>query len=171
MKKNISKKIDIVKEINALAVKAIMTVVIDYSHIKSLEIKYIRRALFEKHIKIKVFKNTLARKAFRNTPQESLCDFFSGPMLVIFSDEHISEPMKIINKLKSKYNEIKIKSICVYGNLFFEEHIKTLTDLPNKSDAIAKLNMCIKLPILNIANYMKSPYNKLYYLLQTLSNK
>lgn len=171
MNKSINRKLDTVKEINALATSAVMTIAVDYSKIKSLEIKHIRRTLFEKHVKIKVFKNTLAKKAFKNTQNELLSTVFSGPILIIFSSKHISDLIRTIDQLKSKYNEIKIKSICIYGNLFFEKDIKELKNIPNMQEAIAKLITYIRLPILNVKNYIKNPYNKLYWLLKILSEK
>ena len=171
MKKNINKKIGIVDEINILATEAVMTIAIDYSKIKSLDIKYIRQSLFKKDIKVKVFKNTLAKRAFRNTLNESLSDFFSGQVLMIFSNNDISEPIKMIDRLKTKYNEIKIRSICVYGKLFVEKNIKELINLPDKLGALAQFNMCLKSPVLTIATYIKNPCNQLYFLLKILSEK
>jgi len=171
MKKNIKKKINIVNEISILAEEAVMTILIDYSNIKSLDIKYIRRALFEKNIKLKVFKNTLAKTAFQTTIHKHLCEFLSGQTLMIFSKNDITKPIKIIDRLKTKYNEIKIKSLSIYGKLFFEKNIKELKKLPTKEIALTQFSLYIKTPILNITNCLNSPHSKLYFLLKTLSEK
>jgi len=171
MKTNTEKKTNILKEITLLAKNSISTIIINYSNIKSLELKYFRKSLFDNKIKAKVLKNTLAKKAFQKTINEKLSKDITGQTLAIFSDNDITSPIKIVNEFRNKYNEIKIKSICIHGTLFSEKNINELINLPNKKNAIIKLNTYIKLPILNMINYLKQPNNKLHSLIKTISHK
>jgi len=169
MKKNIENKSKIIQDIKILTENSILTMIVDYSKIKSLEIKYIRRALSEKNITAKVYKNTLAKKAIENTSNDILTKNFSGQMLTIFSKTDIISPIKILNNFRKQYTNLKIKVICIDGKLFFEKNIKELINLPTKKDAIIILNIYIKLPILNIMRNLKYPYLKLLTLINLIS--
>lgn len=170
MKKILEKKQELIKKINLLAEKSISTMIIDYSKIKSIEIKYIRKSLHEKKINVKVLKNTIAKKALTNTQNEKLCKDLIGQTLLIFSENDIVTPIKTINKLKKKYNNIKIKSICIYSNLFSGKHINDLINLPTKKQAIANLNIKLKLPIIKLINYLKYPHTRLNLILKSMTN-
>ena len=171
MKKNLKKKAKIIEDINKLANNSILTAVINYSNIKSLEIKYIRCALNKNNIITKVIKNTLAKKAFYNTTSKELNKNITGKIITIFSKNEVSTPIKILNNFKDKYNNFKIKSICIHGKLFSEKNINELIKLPNKKQGIQKINMYIKIPIFNIIKNFKYPYIKLFILFKLISKK
>ncbi len=171
MNKNLKKKKKTIKAINILANNSISTIIVDYSRIKSLDFKYIRRTLFVKNIDTKVLKNSLAKKGFEKTKNEALTKNFAGQIFTIFSKEKISLPIKIINNLQKDFNNLQVKSICVHGKLFSKHDIKKLINLPNKKYIIVKFAKCLKLPMINIINCIKYPYKKLLILLKLILKK
>jgi len=170
MKTNLKKKINIVNDVSQLAENSISTTIIDYSKLTSLEIKYIRKSLFEKNIKVKVLKNTLAKKIFQNTNNHVLTDYLIGQTMIVFSEDDISNPMKILSELKKEYTNIKIKSICVYNQLFFEKNMTNLINLPNKTQALSKFVICIKFPLKKIVNNLNYPCVRLLNVLKLINN-
>lgn len=171
MKENLKKKITIINDVSNLAENSIAIIIIDYAKLTSLEIKYIRQALFKQNIKAKVLKNTLAKKIFQNTNYNLLNNYMIGQTMIIFSKNEISSPIKILNDLKRKYTNIKIKSICIYNRLFFEKNIKELIELPSKELALYKFVTCLKLPLIQVINNLNYPCTKLLTLLKLTENQ
>lgn len=155
MKLNIEKKENIVNVVKKLANISILTMVIEYSKIKSLDINIIRKTLFEMNVGVKVLKNTLAKKAFKDTSNNLLNAYFKGQILLIFSYNNYVLPIKTINELQNQYENFKVKAVCLYGNLFINDKISELEKLPDYSTALIKFNQKIKFSILQFINCLK----------------
>lgn len=171
MKENLKKKINIIKDVSILADNSVSIIIMDYSKLTSLEIKYIRQALFKKKINTKVLKNTLAKKIFQNTNNHLLNNYMTGQTMIIFSKTDISSPIKILNELKKNYTNIKIKSISIYNRIFSEKNIQEIIDLPNKDLALYRFITCLKLPLINFIKNLNYPCIKLVTLLKLTENK
>lgn len=78
MKTTKEKKKNIIKEINNLLINSVSTTILDYSKVTSLELKHIRKALFNKNIKAKVLKNNLIKKALNETANDKLLPYIHG---------------------------------------------------------------------------------------------
>lgn len=154
MKKINERKAALLKEINDLSNKSLSITIVDYSKITSLELKQIRKKLFAKNFKTKVFKNKLTQKAIINTNNNTLSSYITGQILMIFSESEISEPLKIINYFTSKNANLKIKATCVYGKVFINENLKKITNLNSTDDQLCNLIYTIKYPIIKLSQIL-----------------
>lgn len=168
MKKIIEKKEKLLEEITFLSKNYSSMIIVDYSKMKSTEMKFIRKLFFENNIDFKVFKNTLVKKAFIKTNNESLCDFLKGQILLIFSKKDPVLPIKMINNFSKEYEFIKIKLICLYGNIFFENNINDLINLPNKENSLFKFQILTKTPLLKFNNNLKYMLKRFLLLINSI---
>ncbi|HFL8824434.1 MAG TPA: 50S ribosomal protein L10 [Candidatus Azoamicus sp. OHIO1] len=158
MNTNIKKKIDIVNDIHELSLKSISTTIVEFKKITSLEIKFLRKELFEKDIKIKVLKNTLTKRAISNTKNEILTKHINGQIFIIFSEKEINLPIKILDKFIKKNANFKIKAICLYGEIYLENDIKKVINTPNKETAILNLISLLNKPLTNLNTVLNLIY-------------
>ncbi|HIH2763014.1 MAG TPA: 50S ribosomal protein L10 [Candidatus Azoamicus sp.] len=156
MKTTKEKKTHIIKEINTLLVKSISTTIIDYSKVTSLELKQMRKALFNKNIKAKVLKNNLTKKALIETENNKLLPYITGQILIVFSDTEISEPLKIIKKFNSKNENLKIKATYLYGKVFETTEIHKVVNLRSKEQELQKLIYSLKTPIIRLVQILNN---------------
>lgn len=156
MKTTKEKKTHIIKEINTLLMKSISTTIIDYSKVTSLELKQIRKALFNKNIKAKVLKNNLTKKALIETENNKLLPYITGQILIIFSDFEISEPLKIIKIFNSKNENLKIKATYLYGKVFETAEIHKIVNLRSKEQELQKLIYSLKTPIIRLVQILNN---------------
>jgi large subunit ribosomal protein L10 len=154
MKNTNKKKISLITEINNLSSESISTTVIDYTKVTSLELKQLRKALFNKDIKAKILKNTLTKKALLNS-QKELIPYINGQTLLVFSKTEISIPIKIIKDYAQKATNLKIKAIYVYGKIFKDEGIQQIINLKSKEHEITKIIKYIEMPISKLINVLK----------------
>lgn len=152
------KKKKIITEINKYSSEAIFTSIIEYKGTKSIDMKYLRKECHENNIIIKVVKNTLATIAFKNTINEKISNDFKNQVLIIFSNNNISTPIKLINNyIKKNKGNLKIKKICLYGKLIENENIDFLINLPDRDTAIYNLISTIQAPIKNLLSLLNLP--------------
>lgn len=156
MKTTKEKKTHIIKEINDLITKSISTTVIDFSKVTSLELKQVRKALFNKNIKAKVLKNNLTKKALIETENNKLLPYINGQILIIFSDFEISEPLKIIKTYSSKNDNLKIRATYVYGKIFSNIDIQKIINLNSKEQELFNLIYGLKTPIVRLAHILNN---------------
>lgn len=156
MKTSKEKKAHIIKEINDLITKSISTTIIDFSKVTSLELKQIRKALFNKNIKAKVLKNNLTKKALIETKNNTLLPYINGQILIIFSDFEISEPLKIIKNFNLKNENLKIKATYVYGRIFENTEIQKIINLKSKEQELQKLIYSLKTPMIRLVQTLNT---------------
>lgn len=156
MKTTKEKKAHIIKEINNLIKNSVSTTIIDYSKVTSLELKYIRKALYDKNIKAKVLKNNLIKKALKETANDNLLPYITGQILIIFSDIEISEPLKIIKSFNLKNENIKIKAAYIYGKVFANKEIQKAINLNSIEQELINVTYSLKMPIIRLVITLKS---------------
>ena len=156
MKTTKEKKKNIVKDINNLLANSVSTTILDYSKVTSLELKHIRKALFNRNIKAKVLKNNLIKKALNETENNKLLPYVRGQILIIFSNSEISEPLKIIKDFNSKNENIKIKATYLYGRIFENKDIQKIIRLNSKEQELQNLIYSLKISIIRLAQILNN---------------
>lgn len=156
MKTTKEKKASIIKDINNLILNSVSTTIIDYSKVTSLELKKIRRDLFNKNIKAKVLKNNLVKKSLIETDNNKLLPYINGQILLLFSNNEISEPLKIIKTYSSKNDNLKIRATYVYGKIFSNIDIQKIINLNSKEQELFNLIYGLKTPIVRLAHILNN---------------
>lgn len=168
MKKITEKKKKSLEELISLSENFSSLILIDYSKVKSTDMKYIRKSFFDNNINIKVFKNTLAKKIFLEKENKEICEFLKGQILLIFSKNDPILPIKIVDNFSRENDEIKIKLIYLYGNIFFEKNVNELINLPDTKKSLFNLQMFLKTPLLRFNNNLKYMLKRFSLLLSSL---
>jgi large subunit ribosomal protein L10 len=156
MKTTKEKKASIIKDINNLILNSVSTTIIDYSKVTSLELKKIRHDLFNKNIKAKVLKNNLVKKSLIETDNNKLLPYINGQILLLFSNNEISEPLKIIKTYSSKNDNLKIRATYVYGKIFSNIDIQKIINLNSKEQELFNLIYGLKTPIVRLAHILNN---------------
>ena len=156
MKNTKEKKKNIITEINNLLLNSVSTTILEYSKVTSLELKHIRKALFNKNIKAKVLKNNLIKKALTETENGKLLPYVHGQILIIFSNSELSEPLKIIKDFNSKNKNIKIKATYLYGRIFENKDINKIIRLNSKEQELQNLIYSLKISVIRLAQILNN---------------
>lgn len=156
MKTTKEKKKNMIQEINNLLTNSVSTTIIDYSKVTSLELKHMRKALFNKNIKAKVLKNNLTKKALNETNNNKLLPYINGQILIIFSNSEISEPLKIVKKFNSKNENVKIKATYLYGRVFENKDIQKIINLNSKEQELENLVYSLKIHVIRLVQILNN---------------
>ena len=163
---NIGEKKDVVKEVSEVASTAQSAVAAEYRGLTVQELMTLRSNARDLGVYVKVIKNSLAKRAIKNTEFECMDPSLKGPLIFAFSKEDLGSAAKLINDFQKDNNLLKPIVVAVNGELVDVAKISQIAALPNKDQAISMLMAVMKLPIEKFVRTLSAPNIKL---VQTIS--
>ena len=133
-----AEKHNFVKEFNSVIKNKNFLVIAHYKGLTVSEISDLRNQIREKNAFFKVAKNTLARRAIKETNFEKLDKFFVGPTSIAFSDDPVGTSKVMIDYSKENENLKVIAGVMGDKELTIDE-IKKLASLPSMDALRAKI--------------------------------
>ena len=116
-----------------------------------------RNELREAGATYQVVKNTLARRAVKDTPFEEVSEHFIGVTSVAWTNSEPVDLSKIVSKYIKDYKDIlKFKTGVVEGNTVDFAQVKQIASLPSKEELIAKLLFLLKSPAQRLATVLNA---------------
>tara|TARA_B100001250_G_C19741210_1_gene763147 strand:- start:31 stop:558 length:528 start_codon:yes stop_codon:yes gene_type:complete len=163
---NIGEKKDVVKEVSEVASTAQSAVAAEYRGLTVDELMTLRSNARDLGVYVKVIKNSLAKRAIKNTEFECMDPSLKGPLIFAFSKEDLGSAAKLINDFQKDNNLLKPIVVAVNGELVDVAKISQIAALPNKDQAISMLMAVMKLPIEKFVRTLSAPNIQL---VQTIS--
>lgn len=133
----IEKKAEVVKEILDNLKESSGTVFVDYRGLTDEELTQLRRKLREQNAKIKVYKNTLAKRALDEL-NLSLDSCVEGPSAIVFSTDEVS-PIKVITAFAKDHESLSVKGGIIDGKVASVEELAKLATIPSREGLLTML--------------------------------
>ena len=150
MSLNRSEKQASVEEISALAAKAQSLVLAEYRGIAVGEMTRLRKQARESGVQLRVFKNTLARRAVTGTPCEPLAGEMTGPLIYGFSEDAVAAA-RVINDFAKANDKMVIRAGLVNGKALDPAGVKNLASIPSREVLLARLLGVMQAPVSGFA--------------------
>ncbi|WP_096619232.1 50S ribosomal protein L10 [Candidatus Enterovibrio altilux] len=138
---NIQDKKAIIAEVHKATSGAISAVIADARGVTVGAMTSLRKQAREAGVYLKVVRNTLARRAVKDTDYECLQDTFTGPSLIGFSNEHPGAAARLFRDFAKENKNFKIKAAAFEGSI---TDANVLATLPTYNEAIVLLLKCMK---------------------------
>lgn len=133
----IEKKQNVVNEITEKIKDSSSVIFFDYRGLKDEEITEIRKMLKENNSDMKIYKNTLTKRALDNL-ELSMEDCVVGPNAMAFSVDSVS-PIKILSEFSKKNETLVIKGGIVDGKVSTLEVLSKLATIPSREVLLTML--------------------------------
>ncbi|MFL2679525.1 MAG: 50S ribosomal protein L10 [Alphaproteobacteria bacterium] len=133
-----AEKHEFVKSFNSTLKEKDFLVVAHYKGLTVSEMSSLRVKVKSTNSTFKVAKNTLAKRAIKDTNFEILEKFFVGPTSVVFSNDPVSTSKAMVDFSKDNEN-LKILGGAMDGKELSIEDIKKLASLPSMEELRAKI--------------------------------
>lgn len=127
--KNLKLKSVLVDEINSKLDNANTVLLVDYQGMTVQELNALRQSLKNDGSDLKVYKNTLASRAFESKGIK-LDDYMTGPNAYIFSSD-IIEPIKLVSEAAKKNDKLTIKAGYINGEFADVNTINEYASIPS----------------------------------------
>lgn len=125
----------LVEEISNAAGKAVSGVVADSRGVTVDKMDALRKEARENDVWLKVVRNTLAKRALKGGPFESLSDSFVGPSIIAFSNGHPGAGARILSDFAKNNEALTVKRACFEGAIV---DALLLASLPTYDEAVAR---------------------------------
>ncbi len=131
-------------------------VLVDYRGLNVPQVTELRRQLRASHASYRVVKNTLARRALKGTPFESLSGYFEGTTAIAWTGEDPVALAKTLATFTKAEPAIAIKAAVVQGRTASAADVADLATLPGKPELYARLLGVMQGPMVQLVQVLNA---------------
>lgn len=133
----LEKKAKTVDEITEKLKNSAGVVFVDYRGLTDEEITSLRRSLRENNADVKVYKNTLTKRAL-DSLNLSLDECVEGPSALVYSTDAVA-PIKVVTNFAKEHEALSIKGGIVDGKVSSLEELAKLATIPSRDGLLTML--------------------------------
>ena len=161
MPASINEKKIAVDKLHEIANKASSALVANYHGTSVSELTKLRENARDSSVHIKVIRNTLAKRALKDTKFSCFDELLVGPSILVFSIDDPTDAAKLINNFNKVNPNFEVKGLSMGDSLLDLARFKEIANMPNRNDAITKLSRVLKAPLVKIASLTNELPSKL----------
>ncbi len=140
-----------VAEIKDLLSKNNIVIVWDYLGLTAEEVSGIRTTIRNEEAVNKVYKNRIAKIAFKESGKEEILDYLEGPSSFLFIENDESNALKELNKFIKENDNLSFKAGYIDGEFYDAEAVAEIAGLPSKDDLLSMLLSALQGTMRNLA--------------------
>jgi large subunit ribosomal protein L10 len=151
----------IVATVNQIASTAQSAIAAEYRGLTVTQMTQLRDQARQADVYLRVVKNTLARRAVRETHFECLQELLVGPVVLAFSINDPGAAARVIREFAKQNDKLVVKGIAIGGQLLTASKLERVANLPTYPQALSQLMSVILAPISQLVRTIQEPYAKL----------
>lgn len=128
--KILNQKKEVVKEISDKIQNSASVIVFTYQGLTVEEMSNLRSELKKSNSEVKIYKNTLAKRAFNDANIKNE-EFWEGPNAILFGGD-LLEPIKVISKFSKDKDCIEIRTGYADGKILTLDEINAYASIPSR---------------------------------------
>ena len=137
-KKILEAKSAVVSEISDKVKASESVIVFSYQGLTVAEFTELRRNLKDANGEVKIYKNTLVRRALNDLSIGMDDSFLEGPNAIVFG-ETLLEPIKVLSKFAKEHEKATIRVGIISGNVASIETINEYASIPSREGLLTQL--------------------------------
>jgi large subunit ribosomal protein L10 len=169
---NKNEKAEIIAEAKELIENSTALYLTDYNGINVADISDIRNQFRKEGVNYKVFKNTLFKRALKESGKfEKLGDHLQGMTGFAFASTNPVAPAKIIKKYNDASQKLSLKACYIETEYFDGSKLGELAALPSKQELIAGILGALNSPASGIVGSIAAVMRDLVSVVDEVSKK
>ncbi|GIW80714.1 MAG: 50S ribosomal protein L10 [Gemmatales bacterium] len=142
-------------------------VFLSHSRINAQTENEIRLSLRKKNVRLKMVKNSLARRVF-NELGLKVENYWGGPTVIAWGTESLAELSREIESFTKKNNNLQVKGALVDGQEISFDRALTM---PTRAEAIARVVQLALSPASRIASLVRAPGARLASQIKSIADR
>lgn len=143
---NREEKAAVIEEVSAQVAQAGSIVLAEYRGLTVEKITQLRKQARESGVYLRVLKNTLVRRAVKDTPYEKLADQMVGPLMYGISADPVA-PAKLIASFAKANDQLVVKGGAMPNVVMDVGGVQALATMPSREELLAKLLGTMQAPV------------------------
>ena len=143
---NLEEKKAVVAEVSAQVAKAKAIIVAEYRGLEVGNMTQLRAKARNSGVYLRVLKNTLARRAVKDTPFEKLADQMIGPLVYGISSDPVATA-KVLNEFAKANDKFVIKAGAMPNAVISAKEVAALANMPSREQLLAMLLGTMQAPV------------------------
>jgi len=136
----------VVREVAAQVAGAQAIVLAEYRGLEVGSMTELRRKARRSGVYLRVLKNTLARRAVKDTPFAQLADVMVGPLVYGISSDPVA-PAKVMNEFAKGNEKFVIRAGAMPNAVISAREVAALASMPSRAELLAKLVGTMQAPV------------------------
>lgn len=161
----------VVKDLKEKFAKTAFALVTDYKGLSVAEVTELRKRLNKIQAEFKIAKNTLIKKAIKDTNLAELEKLLEGPSALLLSYGEAVESAKTFVEFIKETEKGLVKGGLLDGKLLTKEEVKTLASLPTREVLYSQLAGLLVANIQSIAGIFESLIRDIALLAEEVAKK
>jgi len=161
-----TEKEQVIQELNAKFAEAKSAVLAEFSKLDVAAVTQLRKKCRDAGVEYRVIKNTLARRAAKGTPLESLSDDFTGSVALALGYADAIAPAKILTDFAKGVDAIKLRGGMLEGQKLDPEKVKAVAKMPGLGELRAQILGLLAQPATRLVRTIGAPASQLARVLQ-----
>lgn len=145
--------------------------IIKYSKLSSPELTTLRQSLKGSKATLFVTKNSVARRALKDSGLEDLIKTVDGPCGLVFTAEEPVVTSRVLYDFSRQHEQLKLEAGFLEDRVLDKKGIETLARLPGKEALRYQAVVVLKSPIFGLVMALKGNLRKVVYCLEQIKNK
>ncbi len=137
-KKILEAKAAVVSEISDKIKASESVIIFSYQGLTVAEFTELRRNLKDANGEVKIYKNTLVKRALNDLSINVEDSFLEGPNAIVFG-ESLLEPIKVLSKFAKEHEKATIRVGIISGNVASLETINEYASIPSREGLLTQL--------------------------------
>jgi large subunit ribosomal protein L10 len=146
MSLSLTEKKAVVEQVSNALAGAQAAIVAEYRGLTVAKMTELRREARDAGVYLKVVKNTLARRALKDSDFECLDQHFVGPLALAASEDPVAVA-KVLSRFQKDNDVFAIKAGAMSGNVLSHDEIQALAKLPGRDELLAILVGTLQAPV------------------------
>lgn len=161
----------IIKEIKSRVDSTPYVLLTDYTGMRVDQFAELRTRLGVARAELRVVKNTLLRRALKDSNLPDLESYLHGQSAVVMGESDISAAAKVLKNFTAEFQKPKIKVGILDKAVLEVPEILALADLPSKEVLQAKLLGLLMAPASTLVRLINTPASQVAQVLKAYSEK
>jgi large subunit ribosomal protein L10 len=161
-----SEKEAAIKQLNEKFVRAKSAVLAEFSKLDVAAVTQLRKKCREGGVEYRVIKNTLAKRAAKGTPMESLSAEFSGPVALALGYADVVAPAKILTDFAKGVESIRVRGGMLDGQKLDAQGVKAFAKMPGLHELRGQIAGLLMQPASRLVRTIGAPAAQLARVLQ-----
>ncbi len=159
---------DLAKSVSGAKALALMS----FNKLNAEQMSNFRLSLRKKGLRVRVVKNTLARRVFDETPYKALSEHLTGPVLMAYTDGDPVVATKAIWEWVNLDNfDVQVRGGVALGQVMSKEQLSALSKLPGRNELLTSFLYALQSAPKGFLNAVQDMPRKLGYALAALQEK